>query len=178
MQAQGGVGIFGHGLDSKTTDAFQRSAAQHGTRAAEKRRVPHIVAVLDQAVEQLPFVGAAAERAEVALERVRREEMVRCLHQRQFSVLEEPAHGQLQEGAHRHMVAVEDGDQLAVGDAQRMVEVAGLGMLAVGPHDIPYPDFVGKGTKRVAAAIIEDIDAQALAWPVQAQRGHYRGAHH
>ncbi|MCY1413342.1 hypothetical protein D9M71_287710 [compost metagenome] len=131
MHAQGGVGIFGHGLDGKAADALQRAAAQHGTRAAEERRVPHVIAVLDQAIEQLTFIGATAERTQVALERVGREEMVRSLHQRQFRILEEPAHGHLQEGAHRHVVAVEDGDQLAVGHAQRMVEVTGLGMLAV-----------------------------------------------
>ncbi|MNC10970.1 hypothetical protein D3C75_586530 [compost metagenome] len=172
------MGIFGHGFDGETADALQCGTAQHGTRAAEERRVPHVIAILDQAVEQLAFIGATAERTQVALERVGREEMVRRLHQRQLRVLEEPAHCHLQEGAHRHVVAVENGDQLAVGHAQRMVEVASLGVLVVRPHDVAHPHFVGERTERLAPAVVEDIDAQALARPVQAQGGQHRGAHH
>ncbi|MNM73569.1 hypothetical protein D3C81_853000 [compost metagenome] len=172
------MGIFGHGFYGKAADAFQRRTPQHGTRAAEERRVPHVVTVLDQAIEQLPFIGATTERTQVALERVWREEMVRRLHQRQLRVLEEPAHCHLQEGAHRHVVAVENGDQLAVGHAQRMVEVTGLGVLVVRPHDVAHPDLVGERAERFAPAIVEDVDAQALAGPVQAQGRQHRGAHH
>ena len=76
----------------------QRAAPQYRAGAAEERGVPHVVAVLNQPVEQLAFVGVLAEHIEVALERVGRQEMVRGLHQRQFRITQKPAPGgQLQE---------------------------------------------------------------------------------
>jgi hypothetical protein len=54
--------------------------------------------------------------------------MVRRLHQRQPWVAQEPADRQLQKGAGRHMVAVEQRQQLAVGHRQRVIEVARLGV--------------------------------------------------
>ncbi|MNR65641.1 hypothetical protein D3C85_1887760 [compost metagenome] len=71
MQAQRRVGVFGNRLDGKAADRVQRAATQYRARAAEKRRVPHVVAVLNQPVEQLAFVGVLAEHIEVALEGVR-----------------------------------------------------------------------------------------------------------
>lgn len=46
---------------------------------------------------QLAFVGAVAEGAQVTLERIGRQKVVRGLYQRQFRVTQKPANGQLQE---------------------------------------------------------------------------------
>ncbi|MCY1393709.1 hypothetical protein D9M71_86120 [compost metagenome] len=117
MQAQCGVGILRHGFHSKTANRINRSAPQDRTGAAEERGIPHVVAVLHQAVEQLALVGATPEHVEVAFEGVRRQEVVRCLYQRQLRIMQEPAYGELQKRAHRHMVAIENRHQFTIDQA-------------------------------------------------------------
>ncbi|KAG1088401.1 hypothetical protein G6F40_013506 [Rhizopus arrhizus] len=96
---------------------------------------------------------------------------MRGLHQRQLRVTQEPATGDLQERAHRQMVAVEDRHQLAIDQGERMVEIAGLGMAVVGAGDVVHPGALGEGTELLALAVIEDVDAQFVRRPVQAHRG-------
>ena len=86
-------------------------AAQHRAGAAEERRVPEVVAVLHNAVEQLALVGNHAELLQVALERIGRIEMVRRLQHGQLAVAQEPAHRHLQKAARGHVVGVEDGHE-------------------------------------------------------------------
>ncbi|KAG0737515.1 hypothetical protein G6F24_017924 [Rhizopus arrhizus] len=86
---------------------------------------------------------------------------MRGLHQRQLRVTQEPATGDLQERAHRQMVAVEDRHQLAIDQGERMVEIAGLGMAVVGAGDVVHPGALGEGTELLALAVIEDVDAHA-----------------
>ncbi|MNN06087.1 hypothetical protein D3C81_1188660 [compost metagenome] len=178
MQSQRRVGILGHGFHGEASNRVHCGAPQHGTRATEEGGIPHVVAVLHQAVEQLAFVGTTAEHVEVALEGVRRQEVVRGLHQRQLRITQEPAYRELQEGTHRHVVAVENRDQFAVGQAQCMVEVTGLGMVVVAAHDVADTHLVGKLAKFIALAIVEDIDTQFVLWPVDPQGGVNRTAHH
>ncbi len=170
VQAQRGVRILGDGLGGEAADIVDRRAPQHRARTAEERRVPQVVAVLHQAVEQLALVGVAAEHAQVALERVRREEVVRGLYQRQLRIAQEPAGGDLQERTHRQVVAVEDRHQLAVELGQRMVEVAGLGVAVVAAGDVVDPGLGGERAELRAPAVIEQVDAQLVRRPVQAQR--------
>src|SRR5690606_28802164 len=104
--------------------------------------------------------------------------MVGSLHQRQAWVLEEPTDSELKEGAHRYMVAVKNGDQFTVADAQGVIEVASLGMLVVRSHDVANPYLVGKRAEVTATAVIEDVDAQAVAWPVRSELVEHCGTHH
>ncbi len=170
VQAQRGVRILGDGLGGKPADGIDGLAPQYRAGAAEKRRVPQIVAVLHQAVEQLAFVGVAAEHLQVAFERIGREEVVRGLHQRQFRVAQEPAAGDLQERTHRQVVAVEDGHQLAIDQGQGVVEIAGLGMAVIGAGDVVDPGALSECAEFFALSIIEDVDAQLVGRPVQAHR--------
>ena len=174
VQAQGGVGIFGHGFHRKTANRVNRGTPQNGARAAEERCVPHVVAVLDQAVEQLAFIGTVTESAQVTLERVRRKEVVRGLHQRQFRVAQKPAHGQLQEGAGGHVVAVKNRHQIAVEQFQRMVEVTCLGVTVVGAGDVVDAHLFGERLEAWTVAVIEQMDAQLVFRPVDAQRRIHR----
>jgi len=57
LQAQAGVRIFGDGLGSDAPDLVERFAAEHRAGSAEEGRVPEVVAVLDDAVEELASVG-------------------------------------------------------------------------------------------------------------------------
>ena len=174
VQTQGGMGIFGHGFDSKTADGVNCGTPQYGAGAAEERGVPHVVAVLDQSVEQLAFVGAVTESTQVALERIRREEVVRGLHQRQFRIAQKPANRQLQEGAGRHVVAVENRHQIAVEQFQGMVEVTRLGVTVVGAGDVVDTHFLGEGLETWAVTVIEQMDAQLVFRPVDTQRRIHR----
>src|SRR3977135_857352 len=94
--------------------------------AAEEGRVPQVVAVLNQTVEQIALVGHAAKSAQISLKGIRREEVVRRLQHGASGVAQEPTHGRRQERAYRDMVAVEYGDELAVRDRQGVIEIARL----------------------------------------------------
>ena len=95
LQAQAGVRIFGDGFGRDAADLVERFAAEHRAGSAEEGRVPEVVAVLDDAVEELAFVGDDAELAEVPFEGVGRIEMVRRLQHAEVGILEEPADGHL-----------------------------------------------------------------------------------
>ncbi len=64
------MGVLGHGFYRNATHFQQLLAADDGARTAEERRVPEVVAVLDDAVEQLALVGHPVERVQVALKRI------------------------------------------------------------------------------------------------------------
>ncbi len=171
IQLQRGVRIFGHGFSGHTTDVQQRRATQYRTGAAEEGRVPQVVAVLQQTVKQLALVGHAAEGIEVLFERVGREEKVRRLQHRQFRVLEKPAHGNLQKGAGRHMVGIEHGDVLTIRGLERFVQIARLGMSIVAAGQIADADLFAELAKILATTIIEHIDPQLVARPVDGLGG-------
>ncbi len=104
--------------------------------------------------------------------------MVRGLHHRQLLVFDKPAHGQLQERARRHVVAVKDRDKIAFRILQGIVDVACFRVFVSGTGDVLYPHRLGKLTKRLAATVVEDPDLQLLFRPVDTQRGVDRVLHH
>ena len=104
------MGVFGDGLDRDAADLVERCAAKNGAGAAEEGRVPEVVAVLDDAVEELALVGDRAELVEIALEWIGRVEVMRRLQHGQLAVAQEPAQCHLKEAARRDVIAVEDGD--------------------------------------------------------------------
>ena len=110
LHAQRGVGVFGYGFDGDAADLVERGAPEHSAGAAEEGRVPEVVAILHDAVEELAFVGDRAELVEIALEGIGRVEVMRRLQHAQLAVAQEPAHRDLQEAAGGDVVAVEDGD--------------------------------------------------------------------
>jgi len=59
------VGVFGEGFGCEAADLIQRTATQDRAGAAEGGGVPEVVALLQDAVEELAFGGDAAELAEV-----------------------------------------------------------------------------------------------------------------
>jgi len=177
VQLQRGVRVLGHRLGGDAADLLQGGAAQHGAGAAEEGGVPVVVAVLDQAVEHVALRRHAGAGGEVPLERVGRVEMVRRLHQGDVGLLDQPAHRELQEGAGRDVVAVEDGDELAVGLRHRVVEVAGLGVLVVGAGDVAAADRLRELAELLALAVVEQPDAHLVGRPVDRHRRQHRGAH-
>jgi hypothetical protein len=98
----------------------KRLAPQHGVRAAEERRVPAVLALLDGTVEQGRLAPERVARADVA-------EVLRRLHQRDALILE-VGERVVEDPRVGHLVRIEDQDELAAGRHQGAVEVAGLGV--------------------------------------------------
>ena len=56
IELQGCMCIFGHRLNGDPTNLFQRPTLDDGARATEECRIPQVIAVLNQPIEQLAFV--------------------------------------------------------------------------------------------------------------------------
>ena len=69
-------------------------------------------------------------------------------------ILQEPAHGHLQERAGGHVVTVENRDELAFRILQRIVDITGLGMFVAGTRDVMYADIFCELAKLFAPAVI------------------------
>ena len=163
--------ILSHGFNGNSADSVQRFAANNRTGAAEEGGVPHVVTVLHQAVEQRAFVWRFTKTSQVAFKRVRREEVVRRLHHRQLLILEEPAHGHLQERARRDVVAVENRHELPFRVFKRVVDVPGFRVFMRRSGDIFDANIFGKLAKFFTAPVIEDPDNDFIFRPVDTQRG-------
>ncbi len=171
LQLERGVGVLGHRLAGEAVGFVQRLAADHRAGAAEEGRVPEVVAGLNHAVEQRALVGHVLHRAQVPLHGIGRIEVVRGLQQGQARIGLEPAHRHLQEGPGRDVVGVEDADQFAVGQAQGVVQVAGLGVLVVVAGDVEGAGGLGEGLELGTPPVVEHVDAEAVARIVHRQRG-------
>ena len=178
MQAQRGVGVFGDRFHGNAADFIQRAAADHRTGAAEEGGIPHVVAVLHQAIKQRAFVRRFAKTPQVTFKRVWREEVVRRLHHRQLFLLQEPAHGHLQERAGRHVVAVENRHKLAFGVLQRIVDIPGFRVFVRGARDVMHANVFGELAELFAPAVIEDPDIKLVLRPVDPLRGVNGVFHH
>ena len=175
---QRGVGVLGDGLYRDPADLHQWRAPQHRAGAAEEGGVPQVVAMLHQTVKQFGLVRNDPEGIQVAFKRIRRVEEMRRLQHRQFGVVQEGAQRQLQERPRRHMVAIENRYELAVGARERRVQVAGLGVLVVAAGEIACAGLLTKALEHVSAAIVEYMDAQLVRGPVHRLRCQHRPANH
>ncbi len=178
LQLERGVRIFGDRFHRHAAHFFQRGALDDRTRTTEERGIPLVVAILQQAVEQLAFVGHLAMRVQVAFERVRRKEIVRHLHQCQLGVVQEPAHRHLQKTAGGNVVAIEDGHIIAAALLQRGIDVAGLGMRVIGAGDVVDADLGAERAKLVATAVVQQMDGDLAGRPIDHAGRQHGGAHH
>ena len=107
------------------------------------------------------------ESVQVFFKRIRREKNVRRLQHGEFFVAQKPAHAHLQKRARRNVIAIEDGDVLAIGHSQSLIEVAGLGVVVVVARQVTNAQLGAEVAKVVAFAIVQHIHAQTLGGPVQ-----------
>ncbi|MNZ66076.1 hypothetical protein D3C78_842870 [compost metagenome] len=170
--------IFGDGFHGEAADLFQCATADNRTGAAEERGVPVVIALLNRAVEQRPFIRDIAPDGEVAFERIRRIEIVRRLHQCQPGIFQEPAHGGLQENTRGDVVTVKHRDQLTLRQLHRMVQVAGFGMGVVVTGDITHANVCREDRKLTALPVIKQVDLHFVARVVDTLRGQHRITHH
>src|SRR5216683_1562724 len=156
------VGVFGYGFDGHAADLIERGTPQHGAGTAEEGGVPEVVSILNDAVEELTFVGDLAELVEIALEGIGRIEVMRRLQHAEFGVAQEPAEGDLQEAAGGDVVAVEDGDVGCIETSEGAVDVAGLGVLVVVARHEADAGLFGESAELFATAVVEDVDVELV----------------
>ncbi|KPH88044.1 hypothetical protein GLUCOINTEAF2_0203968 [Komagataeibacter intermedius AF2] len=176
LHLQRGMRVLGHGLGGEAANAHHRLAPDDGAGAAEERRIPEVVAVLHQAIEHVAFGRHVHPAGEVPLERVGGVEMVRRLQQRKPGVGHHPADGPPEEPARGHVVAVEDHGERAVRHRQRVVEIAGLGVVVLGADDVARPRRHREIVERLPPSVIKDVDVQPVRGPVKVQRAEHRRA--
>src|SRR5690606_35824878 len=103
--------------------------AKHGAASHEKCAAPRFASSLDRMVEHVLLIGDAGSRAEGALKDVLVIKMMGCLDEADARV-GKIGHGLTQKRCDGDMVRVEDHDQFSGRLRERLVEVAGFGMLA------------------------------------------------
>nr|WP_254781418.1 hypothetical protein [Modestobacter sp. DSM 44400] len=98
-------------------------------------------------------------------------EVLRRLHQRD-AVVPEVGQRAGEEVRLGDVVGIEDGDQLGLHQGQRVVEVAGLGVVVLAAGDVPCAEGVGHLGHLRAVAVVED---PGLVVAVHGQDGGHRG---
>ncbi len=171
LHAERGVGVLGDGFDGDAADLIERGAAEDGAGAAEEGGVPEVVAVLDDAVEELALVGDGAELVEVSLEGVGRVEVMRGLEHAELGIPEEPAERDLHEAARRDVVAVEDADVGRIEAGEGSIDVAGLGVFVIVARHVADAGLFGEGAELGTFAVVEDVDVELVGGPVDVHGG-------
>ncbi len=144
--------VLGDGLGRDATHLLEGNTTDDGRRAAPERRVVAVLARAHDLEEQALFVPARF----VVLHRVLVVEVVRALHERGTGVAE-VADGQVERVGQGDVVGVQEEDQLTVGAGERMVDVAGLRVVVVGPRDPLRAPAGREGVHLLAAAVVEEI---------------------
>lgn len=72
------------------------------------------------------------------------------------------------------MIAVEDGDELAIGVLHRVVQIACPGSLVVRARDVSDSRFGGEGAERRTPTVVQEVDAQLARRPVDGLGGQHR----
>ena len=103
---------------------------------------------------------------------------MRCLHQCQFLIPQEAANRQLQERAGRHMVAVEQREQIAICLGHGVIKIPCLGMAVVRPCQVAGSACGRELAELIPLAIVQDIDLQFVLGPIHVQGGMHGGRHH
>ena len=174
MQAHRGVQVFGDGAGGEAADLVECAAPHHGATAAEEGGVPVVLAALNDAKEQrLLGPHRAPCAAPAVLERVEVVEVLRRLHEAQLGVVE-VAQRAGQEVAPGCVVGVEDGDQLTAAAGQRMVQIAGLGVLVVGARQVLAAELTRQRPHLRPAPVVEQPGGVRV---VHGPRGEQRLAH-
>ena len=150
------VDVLGDREELEAAHRLEGLAAEDGAAADEEGSAPAIALGLDAVVEHVLLVRHPAARAKRVLEHVRVAEMVGRLDEAHPGI-DEVGNGLFEEIRRRDVIRIEDGDQLAIGLRDRMIEVAGLRVLfrsfPVGRS--PPPCELAHG---IAMTVVEDVD--------------------
>ena len=171
LHSQRRVGVLGDGFDSDAADLIEGATTEDGAGAAEEGGVPEVVAVLNDSVEELAFVGDGSELVEIALEGIGRIEVMRGLQHPQLFVAQKPAHGDLQKAPGGDVIAVEDDDVGRVEFGEGVVDIAGLRVLVVVARHVADAGFFGKETELFAVSVVKEVDVEPVGGPVDVHGG-------
>jgi hypothetical protein len=156
VEADGGVDVLCDRIGRRAADRAQRPGAHEGVRAAPEGGVPSVLAGLKQAVEQgLLMERLAVGDAAAVLEAVDVVEVLWRLHQGDLRIREVAERG-AQEFGGGDVIGVEDGQDLGVDDAKRMVQVSGLRVLVGRPRQVPGAERGSQCRDLGSLAIVED----------------------
>src|ERR1700759_3895714 len=87
MQRDGRLAILGNADAAETLGFLQCRASQNRGRAAEEGCVPLVEPALDDAVKHFVLARHLVEGLQVALDRIRIEEEMRCLNEKQRRII-------------------------------------------------------------------------------------------
>src|ERR671918_1788585 len=151
--------VLGDRVRREATGLFERLTAEDHVRAAAEHGSPAVLAAGDRAEEQrLLMPGSPWDAGLVAIGVV-----LGCLHEGESVVVLEVAEGRLQELRGQDVIAVDDRDERRVGLRERVVDVAGLGVVVDRPAQVPDPVHLCEPAHLVAVAVVEQPDANVIA---------------
>ena len=150
----------------------QRRHPDDRRRAAAECGRPCVLGGEHDVEEKALLVGPEFRRAEIDLDRVGIDEMLRRLHDANHGIAKQ-RHGAFQELRGGHEIGVEDRDEFGrIGQRsdmfQRVVEVSSFGVRIVRPREIATAELSAKRLHPGAAAIVKHPDAKV--WIVHAER--------
>src|SRR5258708_38380464 len=117
------MGVFRPRLHRDATDLIECSAPQYSARPAEKGRIPEVITILYEPMEEFPLSWHSAELPEVSLKRVGRIELMWCLQQSEIEVPLKPSQRHSKKRTRRNMVAIKDCDKFAACVLQCIIDV-------------------------------------------------------
>ena len=100
-----------------------------------------------------------SNQIQVSFERIRIEEVLSRLDQRHTGIFEE-SHCLVQEPTHGHMVRIKNRNQFPVSSPQRMVQVAGFGMVIVRAADVHCAQALRHDLNCRPAPIVENVNGR------------------
>ncbi|GBR06600.1 hypothetical protein AA0323_1452 [Asaia siamensis NRIC 0323] len=107
-------------------DFLQGTSTDYSAGATKEGCVPEIIPVLDQAIEKIAFRWHEGAVGKIALKRIGRIEMMRCLYQRETLIGHEWTHGLDKKVTLGYVIAVKNRNEIALGQGHRMIEIARL----------------------------------------------------
>ncbi|MCY1211993.1 hypothetical protein D9M72_237180 [compost metagenome] len=163
QQQVGGVDVFAHAADREPAGLGDRVAPHDERGAHAERRIDRVLGRLQHVEEHALLVDPAVGGAQVVLDGVGVVIELRRLHQPHAAVLEQAEHA-VDDLALRREVGVEHEDERRVGhargQAQAVVEVAGLGVAVVGPPRVMHAAALAVRAQPVAPRVVEHPDVQ------------------
>ena len=166
------VEIFGDRLRHDAAERRERFATKHRTSSAEERGVPVVLPGHHQLEERVLFaVHAPLTPTDLVLHRVQVVVLLWRLDEGHLRIAEE-AERALEELGPRHVVGVEARDEIGVGEGERVVPVAGLGVGVVGAGDIVRAQLLRHRANGRSASVIQHV--RAMRVPHANGRSHSR----
>lgn len=148
---------------------IDRAPAHDRTRAAAEAYVPSVSARRHLVEEQPLFVRPNPLDAQIRLDRILIEEVLRRLHDADARLAKE-RHRTAQKLPIGHEVRIEDRDELAVGNLQAMIQIAGLSVQIVRPRDIDGALFSAVFLEPGPPLVVKNVNLELVIGIIERER--------